>query len=51
MLRKALQGSTAQRPDAGKRVVEACMTMLQVRGLALLQHRHLPIEDLPSSVL
>ena len=45
MLGKALQGSTAQRRDVGRRAVEACMTMLQVHGLKLLQHRHLPVES------
>ena len=38
LLGKALQGSTAQRQDVGRKAVEACMTMLQVRGLGLLQH-------------
>lgn len=51
MLGKARQGSTAQRQDVGRRAVEACMTMLQVRVLGLLQHRHLSFEGLLRSLL
>lgn len=38
LLGKALQGSTAQRQDVGRKAEEACMTMSQVHGLGLLQH-------------